>query len=51
MLTAGPIHYELSERVQGLEVGGIGLLHRVVQRTGLIEAIDRGVRVLKVHLP
>jgi len=51
MLTAGPIHYELSERVQGLEVGGIGLMHRLVQHTGLIAAIDRTVHVLKVHLP
>jgi hypothetical protein len=51
MLTASPIHYELSERVQGLEVGGIGLMHRLVQHTGLVAAIDRAVHVLKVHLP
>jgi hypothetical protein len=51
MLTAGPIHYECSERVQGLEVGGIGLMHRLVQHTGLVAAIDRAVHVLKVHLP
>jgi hypothetical protein len=51
MLTAGAIHYELSERVQGLEVGGIGLMHRLVQHTGLVEAIDEAVHVLKIHLP
>jgi hypothetical protein len=45
------MHYECSERVQGLEVGGIGLMHRLVQHTGLVKAIDRAVHVLKVHLP
>jgi hypothetical protein len=51
MLTANRIHYDLSERVQGLEVGGIGLMHRLVRHVGLVEAIDRAVHVLKVHLP
>ncbi len=51
MFTARNIQYELSERVQGLEVGGIGLMHRLVRHTGLIDAIDEAVHVLKVHLP
>jgi hypothetical protein len=51
MLTARNIQYDVSERTQGLEVGGIGLMHRLVRHTGLIEAIDEAVHVLKVHLP
>lgn len=51
MLTAAPIHYEFSDRIQCLEVGGIGLMHRLVRHACLAVAIDRGVQVLKVHLP
>jgi DDE family transposase len=51
MYTARNIQYEHSDRVRGLESGGIGAMHRVAQHTGLDEAIDRHVKVLKVHLP
>jgi len=51
MYTASNIHYEHSARVRGLETGGIGAMHRLAQHTGLVEAIDRQVHVLKVHLP
>jgi len=51
MLAAGSIHYELAEKTQAIGVGGIGLVHRLAQEIGLVEAIDRQVRVLKIHLP
>src|SRR3979490_1469711 len=51
MYQASDIHYEHSDRVRGLAVGGIGMMHRLAQHTGLVEAIDRHVRVLKVALP
>jgi hypothetical protein len=51
MYTARNIQYEHSDRVRGLESGGIGAMHRLAQHTGLVEAIDRHVEVLKVHLP
>jgi hypothetical protein len=51
MYTASNIHYEHSARVRGLEAGGIGAMHLLAQHTGLVEAIDRQVHVLKVHLP
>ena len=38
MLTASNIHYELSDRTRGLGSGGIGLMHRLARRTGLIGA-------------
>jgi hypothetical protein len=51
MYTASNIQYEHSDRVRGLESGGIGAIHQLVQHTGLAEAIDHQVKVLKVHLP
>ena len=51
MYTASNIQYEPSDRVRGLGSGGIGAMHRLAQHTGLVEAIDRHVKVLKVHLP
>ena len=51
MYRAGNVQYEHSDRVRGLASGGIGAMHRLAQHTGLVEAIDRHVEVLKVHLP
>jgi hypothetical protein len=51
MFTASNIRYELAERVRGLGPGGIGAVHLLARRTGLIEAIDRRLHLLKVHLP
>ena len=51
MFRAHNIQYEHSDRVRGLESGGIGAMHRLAQHTGLVAAIDRHVEVLKVHLP
>lgn len=51
MFSASSIQYELAGRVRGLGAGGIGAMHLLAQRTGLIEAIDDRLHVLKVHLP
>jgi hypothetical protein len=51
MYRAGNVQYEHSDRVRGLASGGIGAMHRLAQHTGVVEAIDRHVEVLKVHLP
>jgi len=51
MLTASNIHYELADRPQGLGAGGIGAIHLLARRSGLIEAIDRRLHVLKIHQP
>ena len=45
------IHYELSDRGRGLSFGGIGAMHLLARRVGLVEAIDEKVHVLKRHLP
>ena len=51
MFSAANIHYDVAQRTRGLGVGGIGAVHLLARRTGLVEAIDRRLRVLKVHLP
>jgi hypothetical protein len=51
MLTAGNIHYEIAERGRGIASGGIGLMHTLARRLGLIDALDQRLEVLKIHLP
>ena len=49
MFSASNIQYEMGERTRGTSVGGIGTMQLVARR--MIEAIDKGVHVLKRHLP
>jgi hypothetical protein len=51
LFTASNIHYELSERGRGLAHGGIGAIHALARRLGLIDTIDERLHLLKVHLP
>lgn len=51
MYTASNIHYELSDKIRGIDTGGIGAMHRLARHTGLIDEIDGRVVVLKRHLP
>jgi hypothetical protein len=51
MLGASNIHYDVAERTRGLGCGGIGAVHLLARHTGLIEAIDRQIHLLKRHLP
>jgi hypothetical protein len=51
MYRASNIQYEHSDRVRGLASGGIGAMHQLSQHTGLVEAIDRHVQLLRVALP
>ena len=51
MLAASNIHYELADRVSGLGAGGIGAIHLLARRTGLIDALDRRLHLLKIHQP
>lgn len=50
-LTAANIHYEIADRSQAIAAGGIGLIHQLANRLELAPAIDRGLQLLKVHLP
>jgi hypothetical protein len=51
MMTASNIHYEIGERGRGIAVGGIGAIHVLARQIGLIDALDRRLEVLKIHLP
>lgn len=51
MFAPGNIAYELADRARGLCHGGIGAVHLLARRVGLVEAIDRDLHLLKVHLP
>jgi len=51
MLQARNIHYEMAPRIQGLNCGGIGAMHLMAQRLGLIKDLDQSLELLKVHLP
>jgi hypothetical protein len=41
----------LFHRAQGMSCGGIGAMHLMVQRLGLVEDINQNLELLKVHLP
>jgi hypothetical protein len=49
--TAANIHYEVADRVHGISHGGIGALHLLAQRIGLIDAIDQNLHLLLFHKP
>jgi len=51
MFTASNIHYEIAERTRAVGAGGIGAIHLLARKIGLIDAIDRRLHLLKVHLP
>jgi len=51
MLAASNIQYDVAERARGLAAGGMGGMHLLVQKSGLVESINRHVHVLKRHLP
>jgi hypothetical protein len=51
MLAARNIHYDMADRARAVGCGGIGAMHLLVRRVGLIDALDRDLHLLKVHLP
>jgi hypothetical protein len=51
MLAASNIHYEIAEKVRGIAPGGIGAIHLLARKVGLIRDIDEGLHLLKRHLP
>ncbi len=51
MFRASNIRYEMAKRTAAMNCGGIGAMHLMVQRLGLVEDMDRNLHLLKVHLP
>lgn len=51
MFKASNIQYEVDGRLQGISQGGIGLIHMLSRKTGLLKEIDKELELLKRHLP
>lgn len=51
MFTARNIHYEMAERIQAVDCGGLGAFHLLAANSGLIKAIDNRLHLLKQHKP
>jgi len=51
MMTGGNIRYEVDGRHQGIGCGGIGNIHQLALRSGLVAEIDRRLSLLKRHIP
>ncbi len=43
--------YQMGERAGAVGCGGLGVIHSMAQRLGLVREIDQNLRLLKVHLP
>ena len=51
MMATSNIHYEIADRTRAIAPGGIGAIHLLSRKLGLIEDIDRDLHLLKRHLP
>ncbi len=51
MMTASNIHYEIAEKVRAIAPGGIGAIHLMAQKLGLVHDINQDIHLLKRHLP
>jgi len=51
MMRASNIRYELSDKTRATAYGGVGAVHLMAQKLGLVEEIDHNLELLKVHLP
>src|SRR4051794_8745229 len=51
MMAASNIRYEIADRVRGIAPGGIGEIHLLAWKLGLVRDIDENLHLLKRHLP
>jgi len=51
LLRAQNIQYEMAEKVRAIDCGGIGAFHLLACNSGLVEALNDRVHLLKRHLP
>jgi hypothetical protein len=51
MFATEGIRVELADKMRAIGNGGIGLIHQLARQTGLVEAIDRRLHLLKIHRP
>lgn len=51
LLRSQNLVYEVSHRVRAIECGGIGGMHTMVAKLGLIDALNEGVHLFQRHVP
>jgi hypothetical protein len=51
MMTASNIRHEIAEKVRAISPGGIGAIHLMAQKLGLVHDINENLHLLKRHLP
>lgn len=51
VLSATNFRYEAAERTRAMNVGGIGIIHRLATESGLVAALNHHVQLLKSHVP
>lgn len=51
MFAASNIQYEVAGRARGVTAGGLGAIHLLARRVGLIDMLDQVLHLLKRHLP
>jgi len=51
MFTGSNIFYEMAEKTGAIGCGGIGAIHVLSQKIGLVDALNEKVVVLKRHVP
>lgn len=51
VLSATNIHYERADRTKAIAAGGIGAIHRLVNKLGVAARIDENLMLLKIHKP
>lgn len=50
IITGSSIHYEMSDRAQGMSCGEIGAIHKLVTSVELDQEIDTRLELLKIHV-
>jgi len=51
VLNPPSVKYELADKTRGIAYGGVGLAVKLAREVGLVEAIDRRLHLLKMHVP
>ena len=50
MFAATNLRMEMADKVRAIGTGGIGLVQRLAEQTGLVDAINRRLHLLKIRL-
>jgi len=51
MFQTANLRVELADKVRAIGTGGIGLVQRLAEQTGLVDAINSRLHLLKIHRP